>query len=190
MRIGIFGGSFDPVHLGHLILAEQCREQAGLDRVLFIPAPRPPHKQNGTVAEFTDRVHMLRLALTGSPSFAIDTCEEDRPGRSYTVDTLRYLQQRDAGNDWHLILGSDSVRDLETWREPKSIATMCSLLIVQRPGAVVTSAPSYFRSQQIVSPLIDISSTAIRQKCQEGRSIRFLVPEGVEEYIHSKALYR
>lgn len=189
MRIGVFGGSFDPVHLGHLILAEQCREQAKLDRVLFIPAPRPPHKQNGTMAEFSDRVAMLQLAITGHAPFAIDTCEQDRAGLSYTVDTLRFLQKRDAGNEWYLILGGDSVRDLETWREPCEIAKLCQLLIVQRPGAVVESVPDYFRQQVVDSPLIDISSTDIRQRCKAGRTIRFMVPKNVEEYVVTQKLY-
>lgn len=189
MRIGIFGGSFDPVHTAHLILAEQCREQGRLDRLLFIPAPRPPHKHNSTVASFDDRVAMLRLAIANHPQFAVDTCEQDRPGLSYTVDTLRYLHQRDPGNEWLLILGGDSVRDLELWREPHAIASQCRLLIVQRPGVQAILPPAYFQYQIIDSPLIDISSTAIRNKLAAGQSIRYLVPATVEEYIRSKKLY-
>ena len=190
MRIGIFGGSFDPVHLGHLILAERCRDQVQLDRVLFIPAPRPPHKRQGTQAEFADRLAMLRLAVADNPEFVIDTCEQDRSGLSYTVDTLRYLQQRDVGHEWHMILGGDSVRDLETWRDPMGIAKLTSLLVVQRPGAVVDSPPPYFKYQTVDSPLVEISSTMIRNMCATGQSIRYLVPEAVRNYLHSKQLYR
>ncbi|MFT3881855.1 MAG: nicotinate-nucleotide adenylyltransferase [Gemmatales bacterium] len=189
MRIGIFGGSFDPVHNAHLMLAEQCREQGQLDRLLFIPAPRPPHKHNSNVAGFDDRVAMLRLAIAGNPQFELDTCEQDRPGLSYTVDTLRYLHQRDPGNEWLLILGGDSVRDLELWREPHGIASQCKLLIVQRPGVQAILPPDYFHYQIIDSPLIDISSTAIRNKLAAGQSIRYLVPAAVEEYIRAKKLY-
>lgn len=189
MRIGIFGGSFDPVHYAHLILAEQCREQGKLDRLLFVPAPRPPHKHNSTVTNFDDRVGMLRLAIAGHSSFAVDTCEQDRPGLSYTVDTLRYLHQRDPGHEWLLILGGDSVRDLETWRDPHGIASLSTLLIVQRPGVQATLPPAYFQYQIIDSPLIDISSTAIRNKLAKGQSIRYLVPTAVEAYIRSNRLY-
>ena len=189
MRIGIFGGSFDPIHVAHLILAEQCREQGQLDRLLFIPAPRPPHKHNSTIASFDDRVAMLQLAIANQPQFAVDTCEQDREGLSYTVDTLRYLRQREPGSEWHLILGGDSVRDLELWREPHGIATQCKLLIVQRPGVQASLPPAYFQYQIVDSPLIDISSTAIRMKLAAGQSIRYLVPAAVEEYIRSKQIY-
>ena len=189
MRIGIFGGSFDPIHVAHLILAEQCREQGQLDRLLFIPAPRPPHKHNSTIASFDDRVAMLSLAIENQPQFAVDICEQDREGLSYTVDTLRYLRQREPGSEWHLILGGDSVRDLELWREPHKIATQCKLLIVQRPGVQASLPPAYFQYQIVDSPLIDISSTAIRTKLAAGQSIRYLVPAAVEDYIRSKQIY-
>ena len=189
MRIGIFGGSFDPIHVAHLILAEQCREQGQLDRLLFIPAPRPPNKHNSTIACFNDRVAMVQLAIANQPQFAVDTCEQDREGLSYTVDTLRYLRQREPGSEWHLILGGDSVRDLELWREPHGIATQCKLLIVQRPGVQASLPPAYFQYQIVDSPLIDISSTAIRTKLAAGQSIRYLVPVAVEDYIRSKQLY-
>lgn len=189
MRIGIFGGSFDPIHIAHLILAEQCREQGQLDTVLFIPAPRPPHKHNSTVASFNDRVAMIRLAITGHPQFVVDTCEQDRQGLSYTVDTLRYLHQRDPGNEWFLLLGGDSVRDLELWREPHGIANQCKLLIVQRPGIQAILPPPYFQYQIIDSPLIDVSSTAIRNKLAAGHSVCFLLPASVEEYVRAKNIY-
>src|SRR5439155_12099678 len=121
MRIGVFGGTFDPVHLAHLIIAEQCREQAGLDQVWFIPAARPPHKQDRTVTPFSHRVEMLALAIAGNPAFRIDELEKERPGSSYTVDTLSELQRQHRGVDLWLILGSDCLPDLPHWREPARI---------------------------------------------------------------------
>jgi nicotinate-nucleotide adenylyltransferase len=189
MRIGIFGGSFDPIHLGHLILVEQCRDQAKLDQVLLIPAPRPPHKVNKAAASFADRMEMLKLAIARQPAFQIDTCEADRPGLSYTVDTLKYLHQRDPGNEWFLILGGDSVRDFETWRDPEGIAKLATLLIVDRPGTEGVHPPKYCQFQRIISPLIDISSTNIRERVKNGQSIRYLVPENVAEFIAKEKLY-
>jgi nicotinate-nucleotide adenylyltransferase len=189
MRVGIFGGSFDPVHQGHLILAEQCRDQAKLDRVLFIPAPRPPHKVNKEAASFADRLAMLQLAVAGQPAFVVDTCEQDRPGLSYTIDTLRYLRQREPQTEWFLILGGDSVRDLGTWRDPEGIAKLCKLLIVDRPGTEGVNPPGYFQYERVVSPLIDISSTDIRERLASRRSVRYLVPEGVLEFAVRVGVY-
>src|SRR5262245_22067300 len=118
MRIGIFGGTFDPVHLGHLILAENCREQGRLDQVWFIPAPAPPHKLDRSITSFERRVEMLQLALAGNPAFQINEVEKDRSGPSYTVDTLAELQHRHPGDEFFLLIGSDTLADLPAWREP------------------------------------------------------------------------
>ncbi len=190
MRIGIFGGSFDPIHLGHLILVEQCRDQAKLDQVFLIPAPRPPHKVNKAEATFDHRLEMLKLAIAGHPELQVDTCEMDRPGLSYTVDTLRHLHQREPKNEWFLILGGDSVRDFETWRDPEGISKLATLLIVDRSGTEGIAPPSYSRYQRIASPLIDISSTDIRERVKTGRSIRYLVPDAVAAFIDANKLYR
>src|SRR5262249_2907331 len=133
MRVGVFGGTFDPVHLGHLILAEQCREQGALDRVLFLPAARPPHKQERELTAFDRRVEMLALALAGHTAFAIDELEKERAGPSYTVDTLGLLRQRDPQAELFLILGADSLVDLPFWYEPAKIVELANLLIVARP---------------------------------------------------------
>src|SRR3712207_5576514 len=134
MRIGVFGGTFDPVHLGHLILAEQCREQAQLDQVWFIPAARPPHKQDRPLTPFAQRLEMLALALAGHPAFRADDLEKDRPGPSYTVDTLEEVRRRQPGQELELLIGSDCLPDLPRWREPVRILELAGLLVVARPG--------------------------------------------------------
>src|SRR5947208_2541209 len=130
MRLGIFGGTFDPVHLAHLVMAERCREQARLDQVLFVPAPRPPHKQVQPVTPFAQRVEMLSLAISGQPAFRIDELERDRPGPSYTVDTLQELRDRDPAAELFLVVGSDSLHDLPLWYEPARILELAALLVV------------------------------------------------------------
>lgn len=200
MRIGIFGGTFDPVHLGHLIVAEQCREQARLDQVWFIPSARPPHKQDRPLTPFEQRVEMLRLALAGQPAFQINEIEKDRPGPSYTADTLDVLSRDHSDADFHLILGSDCLADLPFWHEPARIIARAGLLIVSRPGwpvwpaeqlraALHLSAEVSLRLQGIDVPQIDISSRDLRRRAAEGRSLRFLVPRAVECYIEEKRLY-
>src|SRR5438132_12103301 len=121
-QIGVFGGTFDPVHLGHLIVAEQCREQARLDEVHFIPAARPPHKEERTLTPFAQRVEMLSLAIAGQPAFRIDELEKDRPGPSYTVDTLAQIKADRAGADLCLMLGADTLHDLPHWHDPARLA--------------------------------------------------------------------
>ncbi len=201
MRIGVFGGTFDPVHLGHLILAEQCREQAQLDQVWFIPAARPPHKQDRALTPLPQRLEMLALAVAGQPAFVINDLEKDRPGPSYTVDTLRALHQRYPGTDWQLLLGADCLPDLPSWRDPVRILEFASLVIAARPGWAIGSAeqlraalrltPAAPLRQQIVQvPLIDISSRDIRPRAAAGRSFRYLVPRAVECYIETHRLYR
>jgi nicotinate-nucleotide adenylyltransferase len=201
MRIGIFGGTFDPVHLGHLILAEQCREQGRLDQVWFIPAAAPPHKLDRTVAPFERRVEMLRFALAGNPAFQINELEKDRAGPSYTVDTLTELRRQQPDHDYFLLIGTDTMADLPTWREPGRIVQMAGLLIWQRPGhppqttdqlrcALRLPDQVEIRLQVVDGPLIDISSSDLRRRAALGRTIRYLVPRGVEQYIVEKRLYR
>jgi nicotinate-nucleotide adenylyltransferase len=201
MRIGVFGGTFDPVHLAHLIIAEQCREQGRLDQVWFIPAARPPHKQERTITSFAHRVEMLSLAVAGNPAFRIDELEKNRPGSSYTVDTLWELERQHPGVDWWLILGSDCLPDLPNWREPARIAQLAGFLIWERPGwpswpteklhaALGLPAEKTIRVLRAKGPLVDISSSDIRRRRTEGRSFRYLVPRAVECYIETHGLYR
>jgi nicotinate-nucleotide adenylyltransferase len=200
-RIGVFGGTFDPVHLGHLILAEQCREQARLDQVWFVPAARPPHKIERTLTRFDQRAEMLALAIAGQRAFRINELEKDRPGPSYTADTLAELGQAHPEDEFWLLIGSDSVSDLPLWREPGRIIAQAGLIVAGRPGHAVPGAEqlrtmlglteeSILRYQAVDSPLIDISSRDLRRRVQLGRSIRYLVPRAVECYIHEKRLYQ
>src|SRR5437016_3723431 len=134
MRLGVFGGTFDPVHLGHLILAEQCREQAKLDQVLFVPAARPPHKLDRELTKLQQRVEMLALAISGQPAFKIDEREQKRPGPSYTYATLEELRQDDPSAELFLIVGADSLHDLPGWVQPRRILELATLLVVPRTG--------------------------------------------------------
>jgi nicotinate-nucleotide adenylyltransferase len=201
MRLGIFGGTFDPVHLGHLIVAEQCREQARLDLVLFVPSARPPHKREQPLTPFAQRAEMLALALAGQPAFRVEELEKDRPGPSYTADTLAELQQCYPEADLFLLIGADTLTDLPYWYMPARIAEQATLLVVARPGWQMPTPESLraalklpegdaLRQQLIKSPLIDIRSRDLRQRVAQGRSIRYLVPRAVEVYIAEKGLYR
>ncbi len=197
-RVAVFGGTFDPVHLGHLIVAEQCREQAGMDQVWFVPAARPPHKQERAVTPFAQRVEMLALAVAGNPAFHVSEIEKDRPGPSYTADTLAAISQDHAELDLSFILGSDSLPDLPLWRDPLRILELARLLVVARPGWPVGSLQDVMagigcrdvRAQIVQVPLIDIASRDLRRRVARGRGIRYLVPRAVEVYIREKQLYR
>ena len=199
MRIGVFGGTFDPVHLGHLILAEQCREQGGLDQVLFIPAARPPNKLDDEITPFLQRLEMLVLAVAGQPAFVVDPLEKERDGPSFTVDTLTELHRRHSGDEFWLMVGSDTLVDLPNWREPARIVELAGLLVVARPGfplpeaeaiAALLPQPGSLRLQFVAAPLIDIASRDLRRRVAAGRSLRYLVPRAVEAYLHDKHLYR
>jgi nicotinate-nucleotide adenylyltransferase len=201
MRIGVFGGTFDPIHLGHLILAEQCREQAQLDQVLFVPAARPPHKPEHVLTPFAQRVEMLAVAIAGQPAFRIDELERDRPGPSFTADTLEEIKQRNPGAELLLIVGADTLHDLPHWHEPARIAALAEILVVARSDWVMLSGPELskalrlpaeapLRQRSIHVPTIGISSRDLRCRAAEGRSLRYLVPRAIEAYIHEKRLYR
>jgi nicotinate-nucleotide adenylyltransferase len=201
MRIGVFGGTFDPVHLGHLILAEQCREQGPLNQVWFVPAASPPHKQGQTVTPFARRAEMLALAVAGQPAFRVEDLEKDRPGPSYTVHTLEEVRRREPGAELFLPVGSDTLLDLQHWYQPARIVELAGLLVSARPGwplpplaeveAALHLPPGVkLRIQVIEAPQIEIASRDLRRRAAEGRSLRYLVPRAVEAYIHDKHLYR
>ncbi|NCA10629.1 nicotinate (nicotinamide) nucleotide adenylyltransferase [bacterium] len=205
MRIGILGGSFDPVHMGHLVVAECCREQAGLDRVLFVPAATQPFKQDRTLAAGHHRAEMLALAVGGNPAFAVSLLELDRGGVSYTVDTLAALREQHAGDELCLILGPDALASLADWREPARILASARVLAVERAGlddvAAVVRAPRLAallgpeRAETIVAgratvPAIGIRASDLRALVEAGRSIRYRTPRAVEQYITTHGLYR
>ena len=201
MRIGVFGGTFDPVHVGHLILAERCRESARLDQVLFVPSAVPPHKKTHVLTPFAQRVEMLTLAISGHPPFRIDELENERSGPSYTVDTLTQLQAQRPGDEFCFILGSDSLHDFPTWRQPARILELATLLVIVRsdwPAFAVdelrkaVKLPDDFRLRYEVveAPLIDISSREIRQRIAASQSVRYMIPRAVEAYIEDKGLYK
>lgn len=201
MRIGVFGGTFDPVHYGHLLLAEQCREQGRLDRVWFVPAARPPHKDEGAITRFEQRAEMLELAIAGNPAFRVEPLERDRPGLSYTAETLAELHRRHPADEFFLLVGSDTLKDLPTWREPQSVLQHAGLMVMARPNNPLVSAEELrarlnlpeavpLRMEVIETPLIDISSRDLRRRAAAGRSLRYFLPRAVECYILEKGLYR
>lgn len=201
MRLGVFGGSFDPVHYGHLLLAETCREQATLDAVWFIPAAVPPHKTRKELAPDKARVEMLELALAGDPRFPVSTIELDRGGLSYTVDTLAAIHDKQPNAELFLLMGADSLRDLPAWRDPAGICKLATPLVVRRGGLpepdfspvakwMTNEQLSIARSVQVAMPAMELSSTDLRARAASGRSLRFRTPRAVEEYIRAQGLYR
>jgi nicotinate-nucleotide adenylyltransferase len=199
MRVGVFGGTFDPVHLGHLILAEQAREQGRLDQVWFIPAARPPHKDPGTL--FRHRAEMLHLAVAGHPAFRVDELEEARPGPSFTVHTLTELSRQHPGNQWFLLIGADTLAELHEWYDPVGVVRQAGLMVMGRPGERILTPEEIRRAlhlsedlslqlEVIAAPLIDISSHDLRNRAAQGRSLRYFVPRAVEIYAQEKGLYR
>lgn len=197
MRVGLYGGTFDPVHYGHLLLAEQCREQLGLNAVWFLPAAVPPHKQGAEISDAQHRVAMLEVAIAGQPSFRVETHELERGGTSYTVDTLAHFRRVDPTLDLVLLIGADSLVDLPTWREPQRILSLATVAAVNRGRAPIDLAPLQSRIPEsagrvtvVPMPGIDLSATDIRRRVQAGRSIRYMTPRGVEAYIREHGLYR
>lgn len=198
MRLGIFGGTFDPVHYGHLLLAEQCREQCRLDEVWFLPAGIPPHKQTRAIAPGKARVEMLEFAIAGHAAFRLDRRELSRSGPSYTVDTLSELQAEDRSRDLFFLVGTDSLSDFPTWREPGRILELATLAVVNREDAPPCDLASFRaafgesaerRIQFVTIPGIGISSSDIRRRIRNGNSIRFMTPRAVECYIQTNSLY-
>lgn len=187
MRVGLLGGSFNPIHHGHLVTATRAAEAVKLDRVLFIPAALSPLKSGHGLAPAKHRWAMLRLALRGNPAFAACDLELRRGGVSYTVDTLRALKERLDGT-FYWILGTDAARLLPRWKSIEEVRRLTRFIIVSRPG---DSVPSKMPKDHIVkAPLLEISSSEIRERVRQGRSVRYLVPDSVERYLRGKGLYR
>ncbi len=212
-RVGLFGGSFNPIHMAHLSAAEEVRERYRLDELRFVPAALPPHKPDADLAPAADRVRMLELALADAPGLRVSTAEIERGGTSYSIDTIRHaLAAPDAPSILVFIVGLDQFRDLGTWKEYGEILACCDVAVLPRPGSppclTLGDFPVATRSRFCYDPLrdhfrhdsghtvtlcripsFDISATEIRRRVREGRSIRFLVPDSVARYIYERGLY-
>lgn len=200
MRVGIFGGSFDPVHFGHLMLAECCREQCGLDAVWFLPTGVPPHKQEREMTPVAQRIEMLELAIAGNPAFSVCRCEAERGGVNYTVDTLAHFREEDAGRELFLLLGADMLVDLPNWRSAARVCELALPVAVCRPGvgqvdfgclAGIASPEriELMRRHRVDMPESGLSSSEIRRRVALGQSIRYWTPRAVEAYIGTHRLY-
>ena len=185
--VGLFGGSFDPIHHGHLIVAGAVAESLGLDELRFMPANAQPLKAGGHGASAADRTAMLGLAIAGSPGFALERAEVERPGPSYTVDTLRLLRAREPETEFVVLLGTDAAAELDRWREPAELVKLARVAVFARPGSRAVEGPRIWRSVPV--PAIEISATAVRERVRTGRSVRSWVPDAVAAYIARHRLY-
>jgi nicotinate-nucleotide adenylyltransferase len=192
MRLGLYGGTFDPIHLGHLILAEACREACSLDRVWFVVAGAPPHKPGGRT-DVNHRIEMARLAIAGNPAFEVSEIETRRPGPHYSVETLEVIARERPEDDLFFLIGADSLVDLPHWRSPDQIQRLASLVVANRPGFEPPpfSVPPDARAiHRVTIPPIGLASNEIRRSRQEGRSVRYQIPRAVEAYMDAHGLYR
>lgn len=187
MKILVFGGSFDPIHHGHLVAANVAREMLGADQVRLVPAANQPFKLNQHAASAGHRARMAELAVAGADGLIVDRAEVERPGPSYTVDTIEDLARRFPGALLSLLLGSDAAEQFLKWRDPERIRARAALVVYARPGDV---PPEVAADRIIVVPRMDISSTAVRERVRSGRSTRYWVPDSVAEYIGTHRLYR
>ena len=206
-RLGVFGGSFNPIHYGHLLAADEVAEVLDLDRILFVPAAVPPHKPAANMARAADRFAMVALAVAGQPRFAVSDLELRRAGPSYTVDTLRALETE---GDLHLLIGSETFLDLLSWRDPREVARRARLVVVPRAGAAFD--PDAPAAQKVLAELglpgfvepgaagrgpvlvralsLPICGSDLRRRCREGRSLHFRLPDAAAAYIRERGLYR
>ncbi|HPF20540.1 MAG TPA: nicotinate-nucleotide adenylyltransferase [Syntrophomonas sp.] len=197
--LGIFGGTFDPVHYGHLLAAQWAGEAFGLDEIIFIPAARPPHKDPAGVINGRHRLRMVELAIKNNPTFSVSALELERSGYSYTVDTIRHFLLADPRLDIRFILGVDALQLIHTWKEVEQLITLCRFIVVTRPGYELDRADPVFatvpaelwdRIDLLAIPGLEISSSEIRKRIAAGRSVRYLLPPEVAEYIKKNELYR
>ena len=198
-RIGILGGTFDPPHLGHLWLATLATEALQLDRVLFMPAAQPPHKRRQEISGATDRLLMTRLAISDNRDFELSAIEMERPGPSYTVDSVEELQRQiGARTSLYLVMAADSLSQIETWREPDRLLSLVEWVVGPRPGVELPQRAALDRRfgeaakriHLLSGPSLDVSSSEIRARVAAGHTIRYLVPRAVEELIVERGLYR
>jgi len=196
--LGILGGTFDPVHYGHLIAAEYARHEYKLEKVIFMPAARPPHKELTEVLDSNHRYEMVKRAIAGNPAFVLSNLEMKRTGNSYTIDTIRYLISEYPETAIFFIMGADSLLTMMTWKDYQTLAQLCQFVVVTRPGYVIQKddpvleqLPSELWDNVHFLPIpgLDISSSDIRQRVAAGRPIKYLLPSDVEEYIMETGLY-
>ena len=200
IKLGIMGGTFDPIHTGHLIVGEMARQQFSLDKVVFIPAGIPPHKTSKELAQSGDRLEMVRLAVCDNPFFDVSKCEINRDKVAYTVDTLSELKfTYPESTEFYFIIGVDSLFEIKGWKNPAKLFAMCNILVYGRPGFDEERASDEAQSLRtdfnagiefVKGPIIDISSTLIREMIMSNMSIKYIVPDSVEEYIRKNCIYR
>jgi nicotinate-nucleotide adenylyltransferase len=192
MKVGIFGGTFDPIHFGHLLLAEQAREAASLHEIWFIPAGEPPHKQGKPVTPAMERKKMVELAIEGHPQFKVNPIELMRSGPSYTVDTIMELKKQNPHVEFFLLVGADMVKNLPKWYKIKEIIQNVQVIGLGRPGFDHDALPEYIEERLMWIPdavETNISSSIIRERLMLNRSVRYLVPDSVYKYIKEQGLY-
>jgi nicotinate-nucleotide adenylyltransferase len=194
IKIGLFGGSFDPIHYGHLKLANWVKNKLSLNRIIFIPAAIPPHKQDLKLTDPKHRYRMIEVAIVNYPEFEVSDVELNREGISYTIDTIFYFQKKLSlkNDNLFLIIGADSLLDFPNWKNPDIILKNCQLIVLQRPGINLEQAVAKYKRSAIIlqSPLIKISATEIRRRIKQGNSIFQMVSPAVEHYIYENDLYR
>ncbi len=212
MKIGIFGGTFNPVHFAHLRIAEEIRDTFRLKRVIFVPAATPPHKPLAENLSFERRLEMVKMAVEGNPFFSVSDIEGKRAGKSYSIDTLHQFRELHPADEFYFIMGSDSFAEFTSWKQYKAIFSCCNIVAITRPGVEIAGLREalpvdiagdfcYYEAEKrlahksghsvyyMVGTQLDISSTAIREMVKEGRSIKYLVPEPVEQFIHKQRIY-
>jgi len=201
MRLGIFGGTFDPVHFGHLALAEECLAAANLDELWLVPAASPPHKGGKKLSRFDQRKEMLELAIAGNEKFKVEPMEADRPGPSFTIDTLLEIQKRKPNDELFLIIGGDSALEFSTWKDPAKIASLATIIVRIRPGFSMPTEQEFISQlgkelgvlPKVIfvssPPYLDVSSSLLKERVSNNKSIRYLLPRAVEVYIQQKKLY-
>ena len=201
MRLGIFGGTFDPVHFGHLALAEECLAAANLDELWLVPAASPPHKGGKKLSRFDQRKEMLELAIAGNEKFKVEPMEADRPGPSFTIDTLEEIHKRKPDDELFLIIGGDSALEFSTWKDPAKIASLATIIVRIRPGVIMPTEQEFIsqlgKELGVVPkvifvsgpPYLDVSSSLLKERVSNNKSVRYLLPRAVEIYIQQKKLY-
>lgn len=194
IKVGIMGGTFDPVHNGHLIIAENVRNEFSLDKILFIPSARPPHKENNLISPAIDRYNMVNLSIASNEHFFSSTVEIDREGQTYTIDTLKQLKEQNEEYELYFIIGQDAMKLIHTWKDYEMLFDYANFIVVSRmsydPNDIKMANPNHLKKIQFAdTPVIEISSTEIRHKVRQKESIKYMVDQLVEKYIYKEKLY-